>query len=440
MTIKEFCEKYNKSEPNVRAKLNRNKEKLKDHITTAPYSKTITFDEYAENFLLGDQRGKSGTEDIAEKKAAPAQHASPPTANKGGLMYKHWSTEKKEKIMKICFAETCENYRALHYIPDDFKTYELCRYAVENQGVALQYIPACYVTEEICNIAVNNNSIALAFVPDKYKTQEMINTAFDNYKGAYEKVKGSISRDEESHLLKYVPEKFLNKDICMKAIICSHSNAEFIPRKYFDIDIIEEANTCSISRKYIPIEYWTREKIIETIKSGKDGYDGMFGIPRELFDFEFYMQLIDNKLIKPEEIYQSDYYSGILSAEEREIIREIDVKKHELSNKLHELIQQDSANIQLVSPDSEQYGLYALIAVCKCGEALKYVPMAKRNYILCEAAVEDDPNSIMYVPDEHKEKIIEGLKKRSDWLRYVFDFNNEKFSDSLIGSDSDTAE
>lgn len=124
----------------------------------------------------------------------------------------------------------------------------------------------------------------------------------------------------------------------------------------------------------------------------------------------------------------------------REIIREIDVKKHELSNKLHELIQQDSANIQLVSPDSEQYGLYALIAVCKCGEALKYVPVAKRNYILCEAAVQDDPNSIMYVPDEHKEKIIEGLKKRSDWLRYVFDFNNEKFSDSLIDSDSNTTE
>lgn len=86
MTIKEFCEKYNKSEPNVRAKLNRNKEKLKDHITTTPYSKTITFDEYAENFLLGDQRGKNGTEDNAEKKAASAQHAAPPTANKGGLM------------------------------------------------------------------------------------------------------------------------------------------------------------------------------------------------------------------------------------------------------------------------------------------------------------------------------------------------------------------
>ncbi|WP_455527844.1 hypothetical protein [Huintestinicola sp.] len=56
MTLKEFCEKYNKNEKNVRAKLNyhirKHKDILNDHIETAPYSRNVIFDEYVEELLL----------------------------------------------------------------------------------------------------------------------------------------------------------------------------------------------------------------------------------------------------------------------------------------------------------------------------------------------------------------------------------------------------
>lgn len=427
MTIKEFCQQYNKSEANVRAKINHNKEKLDGHITKSPYTKTIMLDEFAINFLLNDQRGKLHSQDINEKAAAPM---AAPTVKVGVDTYQHWSGQKKERVMAVCMQEVRKRYCALRYIPDEFKTYELCRCAVESQGLALEFVPICYVTEELCNIAVNENSIALAFVPDEFKTRTMIHTAFDNYKDCRKKVKGSMTMvevDVETHLLKYVPEKFLDKDVCLKALSKYSSNAQYIPRKNFDDEIIAAALKDSVSRKCIPKEYWTRANVVETIKTYKHG---MYGIPRECFDYELYMQLIDNKLIKPQDIYGDDYYSGILTPAEIGNIREIDVKEHEFHDELYALIQKDSNNIRLVSVDDEQYGLYALIAIAKCGEALKYIPMEKRNYDLCEAAVMDNSNAMLYVPDEFKEQIINTIKKRPDWLRFVFD--DGYFSDMLI--------
>lgn len=70
-----------------------------------------------------------------------------------------------------------------------------------------------------------------------------------------------------------------------------------------------------------------------------------------------------------------------------------------------------------------------MYAVCKCGEALKYIPVERRDFDLCKAAIVNDPNSIRYVPEEFKKQIMDNITGRTDWLRYLFD--DGYFSDIL---------
>lgn len=431
MTIKELCEKYNKDEKNVRAKVFRYKGELKDHISKMPNTKALNLDDYAVEFLLEDRRGRYN-QDIPEQ---PTEKEDVSLCPNNVDMFPHWSAEKKRKVMDICFREVKKYWYSLQYIPDEFKTYELCKCAVENQGLALEYVPKWFVTQEICDIAVNENSIALAYVPEKYMTKEMIQIAFDNCIGMRKKVKGYLTTNEmdaADHLLKYVPSRFIDKDICLKALVYCASNAQYIPSKYMEDEaMISEANKDIVSRKYIPKWYWTKEHVIETIKkyTVDKRIDGLVGIPREAFDYDFYLELIEARLIKPEDVYQSEYYSEILSAFQKNSIRQIAIDKHNRSEELYCLIQKDSNNIRLIALDDERYETYATLAVCKCGETLKYIPVERRTFRLCKCAVEDDPNAMRYVPDEFKEQIVEGIKHCSDWLRYLFD--DGYFSDIL---------
>ncbi len=431
MTIKEFCEKYNKDEKNVRAKVFRYKNELKDHISKTPYTKTLNLDDYAVEFLLEDRRGRYN-QDIPEQPTEEDTTVRPNDVD----MFPHWSAEKKRRVMDICFREVKKYWYSLRYIPDEFKTYELCKYAVENQGLALEYVPKWFVTQEICDIAVKENGIALAYVPEKYMTKEMVKIAFDNCASMQKRVKRYMmtidEMDADDHLLKYVPDRFIDKDICLKALVYCASNAQYIPPKYMEDEaMISEANKDIVSRKYIPKWYWTKEHVIETIKKYTDDkrFNGLVGIPREAFDYDFYLELIESKLINPEDVYQSEYYSEILSASEKNSIRQIDIDRYNRSEELYGLVQKDSNNIRLIPLDDERYETYATLAVCKCGETLKYIPVERRDFDLCRAAIEDDPNAMRYVPDEFKEQIVEEIKHRTNWLRYLFD--DGYFSDIL---------
>lgn len=431
MTIKEFCEKYNKDEKNVRAKVFRYKGELKDHISKMPNTKALNLDDYAVEFLLEDRRSRYNR-DISEQPTEEEEFSLRPN---NVDMFPHWSADKKQKVMDICFREVKKYWYSLRYIPDEFKTYELCKYAVENQGLALEYVPKWFVTQEICDIAVKENSIALAYVPEKFITREMVKIAFDNCTDMRKRIKGSITMSEmdaANYLLKYVPDRFVDKDICLKALAYCASNAQFIPSKYMeDEEMIIEANKDIVSREYIPKWYWTKEHVIETIKKYTDDKrrNGLVGIPREAFNYDFYLELIEAKVIELEDVWTSDYYSGILTPEERNSIRQLDIDKEEQYEALKELIQKDSNNFRLISLDDERYYRYAMYAVCKCGEALKYIPVERRDFDLCKAAIVNDPNSIRYVPEEFKKQIMDNITGRTDWLRYLFD--DGYFSDIL---------
>ena len=52
------------------------------------------------------------------------------------------------------------------YVPDQYKTQQLCDKAILENGGTSESVPDCYKNQEICNKAVDNYSHALDFVPE----------------------------------------------------------------------------------------------------------------------------------------------------------------------------------------------------------------------------------------------------------------------------------
>ncbi len=92
------------------------------------------------------------------------------------------------------------NSYLLFFVPDEYKTKELCTLAVIRNGAALMYVPPQIKDYELCRKAVNNNYHALKYVDDELKTKEMCEAAVKSC--------GSV--------LEYVPQKFITEELCRK--------------------------------------------------------------------------------------------------------------------------------------------------------------------------------------------------------------------------------
>ena len=62
---------------------------------------------------------------------------------------------------------------SLKYVPDMFKTQDMCNDAVSKDPEMLEYVPDQFKTQEMCNEAVSKKPYLLEYVLDKFKTQNM---------------------------------------------------------------------------------------------------------------------------------------------------------------------------------------------------------------------------------------------------------------------------
>ena len=90
----------------------------------------------------------------------------------------------------------------LKWTKDEFKTKELCEYAVSIRGSALEYVPEELKTKELCTIAVDKIGRALEFVPEKFKSPELCKIAVEKHGGN----------------LEYVPENLKTFELCEIAV------------------------------------------------------------------------------------------------------------------------------------------------------------------------------------------------------------------------------
>ena len=69
----------------------------------------------------------------------------------------------------------------LYWVPEEFKTKELCVIAIEKDGYSLEFVPEELKTKELCELATKICCLALKYVPEELRTKEMCKTALDGF-------------------------------------------------------------------------------------------------------------------------------------------------------------------------------------------------------------------------------------------------------------------
>jgi hypothetical protein len=151
---------------------------------------------------------------------------------------------KKLRTEELCRIAVAQDGRALYWVPEDLRTEELCHIAVAQNGGALRYVPEKFRTEDICKVAVAQDGYALAHVPEKLKTDEMCR----------------IAVSQNGLALAWVPEKFRTEDICKVAVAQNGEALSYVPKS------LRNAGTCRIAvaqngraLEYVPAELRTNE-------------------------------------------------------------------------------------------------------------------------------------------------------------------------------------
>lgn len=73
---------------------------------------------------------------------------------------------KTYELCKLCIQQ---NWCALAYTPEEFITYDLCKVSVLQNEYALILVPKKFLTYELCQLAMQKNKRILEFIPDKLK-------------------------------------------------------------------------------------------------------------------------------------------------------------------------------------------------------------------------------------------------------------------------------
>jgi hypothetical protein len=149
-------------------------------------------------------------------------------------------------IKSICWA--------IQFSLDEFKTYENCLSAVRRNGQTLEYVPKHFIDKEMCELAAKSRYPCLNHIPKEFLTQEICEMG--------------VRADGEN--VKYVPEEFMSTELGWLAIRSpapshpssdmAHSNIRYIPGKYLTKDlIVESAKHWYSTYGLIPKEFITEE-------------------------------------------------------------------------------------------------------------------------------------------------------------------------------------
>jgi uncharacterized membrane protein YecN with MAPEG domain len=123
------------------------------------------------------------------------------------------SRGEEERTSELCWIAIAQNGRALKFTSEDEKTQELCRIAVEQDGNALEYVPKQYITPELYQLAVEQDGMTLDIVPEEERTPELC----------------QLAMEQNGWALQFVPEKHKTYELCLMAIQQDGEALEYVP-------------------------------------------------------------------------------------------------------------------------------------------------------------------------------------------------------------------
>jgi hypothetical protein len=174
------------------------------------------------------------------------------------------------RTKNVCYTALDENFmRNFPYVPDKFKTVQMCEWAVSNFGQALEFVPEQFKTEALCELAVSKFGQALEFVPEQFKTEALCELAVSRFGQALGFVPEQFKTEalcewavfNFGQALEFVPEQFKTEALCWKAVIYDSYDValDFVPEQFYEdfIDRLEKRNMLSYSRI---LGLWAKEQ------------------------------------------------------------------------------------------------------------------------------------------------------------------------------------
>jgi hypothetical protein len=144
---------------------------------------------------------------------------------------------------------------SLALINDEFRTYEICKAAVENNPYAIGNVyHSNLITSdeyrELCLLAVTNNGFCIKEIRFGHQDQEMCNAAINSSCCA----------------IMYMNPQFKTYDLCLKAVSLNGSMIEFVPEDIIDFAMADAAmNTKYPGLNYIPNKFKTYELCLKAV-------------------------------------------------------------------------------------------------------------------------------------------------------------------------------
>jgi len=232
----------------------------------------------------------------------------------------------------------------LKYIPDIFKTKELCNLAFERSPYSIEYIPEEYITERQCLQAIKCSGYLLNDIPMKYRTKEICMIAMQS---------------DSSPDFKDIPKEFLDKDIYLSWLMNSSFKIDplkKIPEQFYDYDIyLAAVKADGRELKYVPKELISSEMCYEAIR--KDSEAAKY-IPPNLFS-----EKMANALVE-----KGDYYFEYIPKEV--LNEEICIKAIKKGDRFR-------------------------------GTVLKHIPDEMKTQKMCDVAIEVSVWSLASVPEKY---------------------------------------
>ena len=166
----------------------------------------------------------------------------------------------------------------LRYIPEQYKTKEMCDRVFNRDPWSLSDIPDQFKTTEMCLTAVKRSGFLLKHVPDELKTTEMCKIAVkDDGRGTpdvperlYDKELAELvlkHPGSEVFPLKIIPKQFLDYDMCKYAVTNIWGSLKDVPEEYKDYDLcLCAVKNDPLAVRFVPVEFFTPDIVLATSK------------------------------------------------------------------------------------------------------------------------------------------------------------------------------
>ncbi len=125
----------------------------------------------------------------------------------------------------------------LENVPEEFKTFELCKLALQQYPHNLIHVPKHILNEELCNVAMAKSRFIYDRIPESCRTYEFYLTNVKRYGNFFTNVPIKFQTLEmcmaavqnDGWMLKYVPEEHKTLEICLLAREQNQYSEEFVP-------------------------------------------------------------------------------------------------------------------------------------------------------------------------------------------------------------------